>query len=216
MSAKNNKTLLWTEYILFFFGVPVFITYGSHLIHPSSILLPILIGILIYFSLNKNFRFKELIQLDIPKKTIWVNCFLVIITGILLLIGVMIFTRNNLFNLPGKNLRIWLLICILYPIFSAYIQEVIYRSFILLRYGSIFKNRWSFILASAISFSFVHIIYFSFIAIILTLVAGLYLAYIYQKTKSVLFSAMLHGAFGDIIFTIGMGQYFWFDMHKWL
>ncbi|NQV02627.1 MAG: CPBP family intramembrane metalloprotease [Bacteroidia bacterium] len=53
------------------------------------------------------------------------------------------------------------------------------------------------ILASGIAFSFAHIIYFSWLSIILILLAGFYFAYEYSKTRSVLFTSVLHGILGD-------------------
>ena len=84
------------------------------------------------------------------------------------------------------------------------------------RYNSLFKNKWILVLVSAMAFSFVHIVYYSPVSLILTLIAGLYLAYIYEKTGSVLFTSILHGLLGIIIFTVGLGQYFRLDMYKWL
>jgi membrane protease YdiL (CAAX protease family) len=106
--------------------------------------------------------------------------------------------------------------CSIYPVFSAYIQELIYRAFLFHRYRPLFKNKWLLIVASGITFSFVHIVYYNDLSLILTLIAGLYLAYVYEKTGSVLFTAILHGAIGDIIFTIGLGHHFWIDMYRWL
>ena len=72
------------------------------------------------------------------------------------------------------------------------------------------------IAASALAFSFVHILYYSPLSMILTLAAGFYLAHIYAKTGSVLFTAILHGLLGNLVFTFGLGQYFWLDMLRWM
>lgn len=204
------------EFTLLFFGIPLFLYFDSSLIHPSAILLPILLGLILYFSFNKNFKFRELICLSIPRNYVLKNLFIVILIGFVLLAIVWLFERENLFNLPRRNTYIWLILCIFYPVFSAYIQEVIYRTFLFHRYKTIFKNKWLLILASGITFSFVHIVYYSPLSLILTLAGGLYLAYLYEKTKSVLFTAIIHGIFGIMIFTFGLGQHFWLDMYKWL
>jgi membrane protease YdiL (CAAX protease family) len=103
-----------------------------------------------------------------------------------------------------------------YPTFSAYQQEVVYRKFIFMRYRPLFHKKWMLILASGITFSFVHIVYFSALSLILTFIAGIYLAYIYEKTKSVMFVGILHGIMGFLVFTVGLGQHFWLDMMEWL
>jgi len=78
------------------------------------------------------------------------------------------------------------------------------------------RNRWLLILAGGIAFSFVHIIFFSVISLVFTFIAGFYLAWVYSRTESVLFTAILHGILGDLVFTLGLGQHFWVDMMGWL
>ena len=72
------------------------------------------------------------------------------------------------------------------------------------------------IVASGISFSFVHILYYSPMSIILTLIGGIYLALVYQRTGSVLYTAILHGIFGILIFSVGLGEYFWLEMNDYI
>ena len=47
---------------------------------------------------------------------------------------------------------------------------------------------------------------------IITFIGGLYFARIYYQTRSVLFTAVMHGIMGIIIFAVGLGRYFWLDM----
>lgn len=42
----------------------------------------------------------------------------------------------------------------------------------------------------------------------------IFLAPVYERTGSVLFTSILHGIFGNIVFTIGLGEFFWLDMYK--
>jgi hypothetical protein len=71
---------------------------------------------------------------------------------------------------------------------------------------------WRFVVASAVSFSFLHIVYYDPVSMILTLIGGLYFARNYQLTRSVLYTSVLHGVYGILIFAVGLGQYFWLDM----
>jgi membrane protease YdiL (CAAX protease family) len=68
------------------------------------------------------------------------------------------------------------------------------------------------VLASGITFSFLHIVYYDPVSIILTLIGGIYFARVYQETRSVLYSAVLHGVLGIVVFGAGLGRYFWLDM----
>ena len=85
-----------------------------------------------------------------------------------------------------------------------------------MRYKTLFPDIKIKILASGVAFSFVHILFFSTLSLVLTFFAGLYLAWVYHKTKSVLFVAILHGIMGFLIFTVGLGQHFWVDMLEWI
>ena len=218
MENKNSlkKLVLGTEFTILFIGVPLFLFFEKSIIHPTSILLPILVALILYFRKQKGFMARDLIRLNIPRK-VWIQqVFVILATAVFLLVFVLLFEPENLFNLPKRNPVIWLAMLIFYPVFSAYGQEVIFRKFLFMRYQPLFLKRWSLIVASGVVFSFVHILFFSVLSIILTFIAGIYLAYIFDKTKSVMFVAILHGWMGFLIFTLGLGQHFWVDMMNWL
>ncbi len=216
LKASGKKIRLGIEFVLLFFGIPTFLYFDSTLIHPGTLLVPVFLLLLIYFRRKKSIALRDFIRLNLSGKLIRNNVLVVLFAGFFLSVLVMLTEPEELFNLPRGNLLVWLAMCIFYPVFSAYIQEVVFRLFLFERYGSLFRKRLYIILASGISFSFVHIVYYSPISMILTLIAGLYLAWIYEKTKSVLFTAILHGAFGMLVFTVGLGHHFWLDMYKWL
>jgi uncharacterized protein len=216
MSDKTKKLLRYIEFFLLFFGVPLFIFLGEHIKYPSSIVLPILIAIFIYLKRLPDFSFKELIRLKITRKELKMHGLIVLISGIVLFLSVLFFYRDHLFNLPKSSLFIWGFMCIFYPLFSAYGQEIIYRVFLYYRYRMIFTSKTGFIIASGVAFSFVHIVYYSPVSLILTLLLGIYLAAAYIRTKSVLLTSLIHGILGDVIFTVGLGGFFWLNMEKFL
>jgi membrane protease YdiL (CAAX protease family) len=65
------------------------------------------------------------------------------------------------------------------------------------------------ILASAVAFAFVHIIFRNPIAVSFTLVGGLLFAWRYQQTDSLFTSSLEHALYGCLMFTIGLGDYFY-------
>jgi membrane protease YdiL (CAAX protease family) len=153
-----------------------------------------------------------LISWAVPRKAIAVSAFIIVISALLMLGYVWLFERHNLFNLPRANLWIYLAMVVFYPVFSAYGQEIIYRTFLFRRYSPIFPKAWQFILLSALTFSFMHIVYYDPVSMILTFIGGLYFSWVYLSTRSVLYTAVLHGIFGMLVFGVGLGQYFWLDM----
>lgn len=216
MSPGIKKALYFVEFLLLFFGVPLFLLFEKRIIHPSSILLPVLVALILYFRTQKDFKSRDLIRLGISKQTWTHQTLAIFLIGIFLTLYVVLFEPENLFNLPKGNPAIWIAMFFFYPIFSAFGQEVVYRQFLFMRYKPLFQQKWIMILASGLSFSFVHIVYFSTLSLVLTFFAGIYLAIVYDKTKSVLFVGILHGIMGFLIFTVGLGQHFWLDMMDWL
>lgn len=211
MSLKK-RIYLSIEFAILFFGIPALIYLDQDFIRPSIIILPALILIFFLLRRSSDFAWKELISWSVPRKTILCNVLIILLSAFLMLGYVWIFDRDNLFNLPRANIWIYLALCIFYPVFSAYGQEIIYRTFLSRRYKPLFPLGWQFVLASALSFSFMHIVYYDPVSMILTFMGGLYFAQVYWQTRSVLFTSVLHGIFGIMIFGVGLGQYFWLDM----
>ena len=208
------KRRIWlaVEFALLFFGIPLWVYLDQDFIHPSIMVLPVLVFIFIVLRRTSDFTWKELFRWQVPGRLLLSNGLIILVSAGLMLGYVLLFDRENLFNLPRANIWIFLAICLFYPVFSAFGQEIIYRTFLSRRYSGIFPRGWQFVLASAISFSFLHIVYYNPISLILTFIGGLYFARNYQLTRSVLFTSVLHGVYGILIFAVGLGQYFWLDM----
>ena len=197
---------------MLFFGIPLLIYLDKGFIRPSIIILPVLLFIFILLRYTTNFNYRELFRWGISGRDLLKNLGIVLLSLLALLVYVLLFEREQLFNLPRTHPWIFVAMCFFYPVFSAFGQEIIYRTFLIRRYGRIFPREWHFILASGITFSFLHIVYYDPVSMIFTFVGGLYFAKVYYQTRSVLFSSVLHGILGMIVFGVGLGQYFWLDM----
>jgi membrane protease YdiL (CAAX protease family) len=216
MKTSLKKIYLGTEFMLLFFGIPLLIFLDTEIIHPSMLVLPVLLFIFLILKFTTDFTMRELVYFRPGRRDIINNTLIIIIVGLLMLAGIYLFQRERLFDLPRGNILVWGILCTFYPVFSAYGQEIIYRTFLFRRYESLFKMKWAMVLASGTAFSFVHIVYYNPVSIILTFLGGLYLAHQYARTRSVLFTAILHGIWGIIVFTVGLGEYFWLDMYDWI
>ncbi len=208
----KKRILTALEFVVLFFGIPLFIYFDRDFVHPSIIILPVLAFIFIVLLRTTDFSFRELFKWGISRPVLIRNLAILVLCFLLMMGYVVLFERKNLFNLPLAHPWIFVAVCLFYPVFSAFGQEVIYRTYLFRRYKLLFPGEWHFVLASGISFSFVHIVYYDPVSLILTLAGGLYFARVYQQTRSVLFTAVLHGLLGIIVFGVGLGQYFWLDM----
>lgn len=216
MSKPWNRILLAVEFSVLFFGIPLFMFLDTRFSLPSVMLVPILIVILIVLRYKTDFKWKELVYFLITRKQLIKDGIIMACCAACLLMLVLIVTSGNFLNLPRANPWIWLAICVFYPAFSAYPQEILFRTYIFRRYKKIFPGKWQMIAASGVSFSFAHIVYYHPVSMILTLIAGIYLASVYTRTRSVLYTACLHAVLGMLVFTLGLGEYFWLEMHDFL
>jgi membrane protease YdiL (CAAX protease family) len=124
-------------------------------------------------------------------------------------IAVYLLAPQLLFSLIRHSPRLWALIFLLYPLFSVYPQELLYRAFFFRRYQPLFGNGWGMIFASAAAFGFVHIIFRNWLAVGLSLIGGLLFSLTYQMSSSLLLTCLDHAIFGNFLFTIGLGEFFY-------
>jgi len=118
------------------------------------------------------------------------------------------FYPSRLLELPRQRPLVWAAIVVLYPLVSAWPQELVYRAFLLHRYRPIFGDRALAVAASAIAFSFLHVVYANWLALLVTLPAGALLAVTYRRTGSLAASTLEHTLYGVVAFTLGLGGFF--------
>ncbi|KMQ52073.1 hypothetical protein CHISP_1062 [Chitinispirillum alkaliphilum] len=126
----------------------------------------------------------------------------------LLIVITLIVEPEELFIFPRSEFFTWIVTLLLYSLFSAYPQELIYRTFLFHRYKSLFSSAGMIVLASSVTFGYMHLIYENFIAVFLTLLGGYIFSHTYLKTNSLLITGLEHSLYGGFIFTVGLGSYF--------
>ena len=114
-----------------------------------------------------------------------------------------------LFGMVRENPAFWLLVMLLYPLLSVVPQEIIFRSFFFARYRTIFTRPPVMVAASALAFAFAHILFHNWVAPVLCLVGGAMFAQTYRRHGSLALAALEHALYGDFIFTVGLGRYFY-------
>ncbi len=103
----------------------------------------------------------------------------------------------------------WAFVMVAYPILSVIPQEIIFRSFFFQRYGKIFPSNLSMILASGVLFGAAHLIFQNWVAPLMCVVGGMFFAQTYAKTKSLALAVIEHALYGCMVFTVGLGPYFY-------
>lgn len=175
--------------------------------------LPVLLTVLIYavFLLyrDKQFLIKQLWQLG-EINYLKVILLRFVLAAALLSVFTFYFFPELFLRFPSQRPHLWLIVMLLYPILSAYPQEVISRAFFFQRYTHFFPNISVLIIVNAALFAWMHILFGNWIAIGLSFVGGLLFAHTYHKTRSTLLVTIEHALYGNFLFTIGLG---WFFFH---
>ncbi len=207
----NKKIYLFFELIFLFVFLPslYFIEYFFNIYIPKFP--PLLFAtIIVLFFLLKDKKFKKCKLWNCTNiKSFLPEIFIrFLILAPFLTLFAWIVSPETFFIFPTETPLWWVLVLLIYPIFSAYPQELLYRLFFFKRYKKIFPKKYVLIAVNTVLFSFLHIVFRNPIAIFLTLFGGLMFAYTYNKSKSLLLVTIEHTLYGLWIFTIGLGVYF--------
>jgi membrane protease YdiL (CAAX protease family) len=107
--------------------------------------------------------------------------------------------------------RDWVLlvaICLLYPLFSVYPQEIVLRTWFFHRYKRLIPDWRLLLTVNALTFAWVHVIFQNWVAVVLCVPAGFLFGWTYLKTKSTLASGFEHALVGNLMWTAGIGWFF--------
>ena len=210
---SRKPLLLWGEFAVLYFVVPLF--YAFHR-HASPLFFLVLLGIVGVVFLYKNDSFRNYFFLnkrgwmrDLPR----ILRIFIFVAALLLLFTALVYPQY-LFYCPRNHFSVWVWLMIVYPLLAVYPQELIYRAFLFHRYGEVVRRKRSLIHLSAIAFSFGHIIYFHPLSIVLTFFGGYLFSWTYFKTRSLLAVSFEHALYGCLLYTIGLGQFFYTGFDK--
>lgn len=103
----------------------------------------------------------------------------------------------------------WAFVMVAYPLLSVIPQEIIFRSFFFQRYGRIFPTNALMIGASALMFGAAHLIFQNWVAPLMCVIGGFFFAQTYARTRSLALACIEHALYGCMIFTVGLGTYFY-------
>jgi membrane protease YdiL (CAAX protease family) len=117
---------------------------------------------------------------------------------------------DEAFALVRRQPGLWVLILIAYPIVSVYPQELLYRAWLHHRLTPLVPGMAGRIVLSALAFAWGHVFFPApRVAMLLTLAGGVLFAWHYEVSRSLLVPSLEHALFGDLLFTIGLGRYFY-------
>ena len=191
------------EFFFIFLIIPstIFFLDSSIIIFLTLYLVSILSLVILYF--DKTFLFTSL-----KKKIDWT--FVIIFSVIFFFLGffyVLLVDENLLFIFPKTNFKLWLIVIFIYPFLSVIPQELVYRVFFFQRYFPNINRFYFPMFLNLVVFAYGHLVFSNMHAIIITAIVSPIFTYAYLK-KSFLTCVILHSLGGQIIFTLGLGKYF--------
>lgn len=208
------KFIKISELLILFIGVPVAFYLN---LFPKYKLLALLIGLVYCLTIllsDKNFD-RNLFKFN---KIWWKHNYKTLLLRFLIVVIISAFSmyfffREYFFYLLIHKPLLWLVIMIFYPIFSAIPQEIIYRTFYFYRYADIFKSPNILIIVNSFLFSIAHLMFNNYFALILTFAGSFMFATTYLNSKSTIIASIEHSIYGNWIFTVGIGKYFYVPVH---
>jgi hypothetical protein len=173
-------------------------------------------GLVILLLLERNYNwFWTLFRLPSILDIIKILALFIVCGGALTAYAANVFPQYFL-SFPNRAPDLWLRVMILYPAISVTTQEIFFRIFYFHRYAPLFGPYQSAaIVCNAALFAFTHATLFAYRhtpfhweAVAISFAGGLIFAYRFYRTRSFWAVTLEHSLYGDLVFTIGLGVYF--------
>jgi uncharacterized protein len=200
---------LAAEYLIVFFVVAGLFAVAKVPGGPIPVLLVLAVAALLYLGRRPDFDRHDLwrpapLRPELPSMlALWS------LAAVVATLGVWLYSPSMLADLPRQRTALWLAVVVGYPVFSVYPQELVFRAFLMHRYAPLFRSPRRLAAASAAAFGFAHVLFGNVLAVALTLAGGWLFARRYQRTRSLLTVCVEHAGYGLLIFTVGLGRYFY-------
>lgn len=217
MNAEASRYRRTVEFTCLFIGIPVLLRLAPEISRTTGIkfTIPIIPALLVMAGFvlrcllrTTDFKIGDLVARGSATRRDWLHMlgrFALLATFLAAVLAV--YRPDALLRLPRERPHLWVLVMCFYPIASVIPQGIVYRAFYRFRYSKLFPVAFQTLVGAAV-FSFAHLPYANLIAFAFTFAGGLMFLTSYKRTGSLLFSSLEHALYGDFIFTIGWGQYF--------
>lgn len=212
IAAPSDQRRWWLigELGLLFVVAPLLMRHAVYTFHVPLFyaLPPVLLGIIAFLFFDPTFRLRRELLRGISWPTVR-SILIVFATGAVIVAGlVTVAMPERLFALASERPGKWLKIMALYPFTSVLAQEFVYRVFFFHRYGPLFSNRVLLIVVNGLVFGLGHALFRNWIAVGGTVVTGMLFAWRYERTRAFWAVWFEHVLWGWLVFTIGLGVYF--------
>ena len=208
VTRNPSASVLAIEALLLFGGVPLLFLFDL----PRGVTPAIILLSFVYVAVQ------AIRNRLIPKTSLGLNKFrrfgppllLFAVFAIVSTVMVALLEPERLFSVVRTNPGLWLLMLVVYCLFSVYPQTLVFRSFFIERYRPLFGDEWMLLLAGAVAFAWAHTIIAHPLVFALTFCGGILFGRTWLKSHSALTVSIEHALYGFWLFTVGLGGYFAF------
>lgn len=206
------RVWLTVEMLLLYVGAPIAVyslLYDYRI--PLFTILPVIFLIfVIVLTLDRDFSWRQALGRGIDWATLGSILSIFAVAGPLLALFAWYDSPDRFLAFPLYAQGIWLMVMVLYPLLSVTTQEIMFRLFFFARYRPLFGNdRQAAIMLNAVLFAFVHIIFQNVTTLVISFFGGLLFAWRYERTQSYWAVVLEHSLYGNLIFSVGLGRYFY-------
>ncbi|MGA7522253.1 MAG: CPBP family intramembrane glutamic endopeptidase [Acidobacteriaceae bacterium] len=212
---RSSRVFLASEFLLLFVALPL--VFGLRLINhvpPMPILWAVASYCLVALLRDPTFDRRQLWNAAPLRRQLLPILGLFCAGAVVLTVLVRVYAPQLFLALPRTHPGFWALVLVLYPMLSVYPQALVYRAFLFHRYRPLLSvaprtEAWVLIVVSAATFALMHLVFRNWVAIALTFPGGILFARRYLDTRSLCVSWFEHALYGCLLFTIGLGPYFY-------
>ncbi|MEM1161354.1 MAG: CPBP family intramembrane glutamic endopeptidase [Pseudomonadota bacterium] len=214
-ALPSSRLRLWAELLSLFVGVPILMWVFFEQIRSNGILFAtiwVLAGVaLLLLWQTPGWRWRSMFRGPVLSE--WPILLAVSALTALAALTFIFTMRPDIFlHLPKLSIFFWLVVMTFYPLLSAFPQEIIYRALFFERYQGLLSNTFVLIALNGFLFGFGHLFYETWITIVMTTIGGAIMGWAYLRARSMMLAWVIHALCGQIVFTSGLGVYFYSGM----
>lgn len=217
LGVSWRRVQLWSEFVVLFVGVPLLMTayfdrilswgfLGSFSLIATLWMLAGVAAALL--AVTPGFSFRRIFNGAVFVQWRLIIAYAVVSTAVCVFF-VLLLLPGRLLSMPLHHTSLWLLIMVAYPVLSAFPQELIFRSLFFERYGPLFPSMVAAVAANGAAFGLGHLFFLNPVTIGMTALGGGLIGWAYlTRGRSLMLAWVLHSLAGQIIFTSGIGVFF--------
>ena len=217
-SVSWRRVQLWSEFVALFVGVPVLMAVFFHRVLDWGVLGSFSLIVTIWclagvaaalLAVTPGFSFRRVFSGAVFAEWRLILLY-ALLSAAVCVFFVLTMLPGHLFDLPLEHTLLWLVVVIGYPLLSAFPQEMIFRSLFFERYGVLFPNMVAAVAANGAAFGLGHLFFMNPVTTGMTALGGALIGWAYlTRGRSLMLAWVLHSLAGQIIFTSGIGIFFY-------